>query len=481
MGPILFDMNLHFLGAARQVTGSMFLLELDDYKILIDCGTDMERSIDYSQPIESNKSFFPFEASSINLLVLTHAHIDHTGNIPMLYREGFEGQILCTSPTAELTEILLYDSASLNLRKLKAAQGDSRKKQKKLDNLLRKGDLYLNKDVDEAIKNFVCINFHRKFQIIDNVWITFIPAGHLLGAAHAVFQIKEGDETKSICFSGDIGRKDYPLHVNPETIPAVDYLVCESTYGNRLHEDQDSPVHSLGKIIRETCIDKPGRLIIPAFSVGRTQAVLFTLNQLIEEHNLPPIKVFTDSPLGRSSTKIYSKYLSFLNSEAREFAKEYDELFDFENLVFLQTEKESEAIKNYREPCIIISSSGMISGGRVEQHIANNIENQYCTILLIGYAAEGTLGRELLSGLKSLKIKTKEYRVNAQIRKIDVFSGHADQNGLLNFVKSQNPEKVKKIFLSHGEEQSMLDFKELLGQIGYNDVILPEKNQIFNL
>jgi len=474
-------MKLHFLGAARQVTGSMFMLELDDYKILIDCGTDMERTIDYSQPAESSKSFFPFDASLVNLLILTHAHIDHSGNIPMLYREGFEGQILCTSPTADLTEILLYDSASLNLRKLKAAQGDSRKKQKKMDNLLKKGDLYLNKDVDDAIKNFVCLQFNRKFQIIDNVWVTFYPAGHLLGAAHVVLEVLEDGITKSIGFSGDIGRKDYPLHVDPVAIPEVDYLVCETTYGNRLHEDIDSPLESLGKIIRETCVDKPGRLIIPAFSVGRTQAVLFTLNQLIEEHNLPPIRVFTDSPLGRSSTKIYSKYLSFLNQEAKDFAKENDSLFDFENLVFLQTEKESEAIKNYREPCIIISSSGMVSGGRVEQHIANNIENSYCTILLIGFAAEGTLGRELLGGMKTLQIKTKEYRVNAQIRKIDVFSGHADQKGLLEFVRQQNPLKLKNVFLSHGEEQSMLDFKNKLEEFGFNHVILPEKNQTFDL
>lgn len=481
MGPILFDMKVHFLGAARQVTGSMFLLELDDYNILVDCGTDMERTIDYSQPIEPLKSFFPFEASSINLLVLTHAHIDHTGNIPMLYREGFEGQILCTSPTADLTEILLYDSASLNLRKLKSAQGESRKKQKKLDNLLKRGDLYLSKDVDDAIKNFVCINFHRKFQINEQVSVMFIPAGHLLGAAHVIFYVKEGNETKTICFSGDIGRKDYPLHVNPEKIPQVDYLVCESTYGNRKHEDLESPVESLGRIIKETCIDMPGRLIIPAFSVGRTQAVLFTLNQLIEEHGLPPIKVFTDSPLGRSSTKIYSKYRSFLNGEAKEFAAEYDDLFDFENLVFLQTEKESDAIKNYRQPCIIISSSGMVSGGRVEQHIANNIENHYCTILLIGYSADGTLGRELLAGLKTLKIKTKEYKVNAKIRKIDVFSGHADQAGLLDFVKSQQPQQLKKLFLTHGEEQSMQDFKEVLSDLGFNQVILPEKNQTFDL
>jgi metallo-beta-lactamase family protein len=225
----------------------------------------------------------------------------------------------------------------------------------------------------------------------------------------------------------------------------------------------------------------PGRLIIPAFSVGRTQAVLYTLNRLIEERDFPAVRVFTDSPMGKSSTKIYSKYLSYLNTEAREFYKEYDDLFDFENLKFLQTDKESRAIKNYHEPCIIISSSGMISGGRVEQHIADNIGNSYCTILLIGYSADGTLGRELLAGSNLIRVRDKEYRVNAKIRKIDVFSGHADKNGLLDFVKQQNPKTIKTIFLSHGEEESMLEFRGELNQLGFQDVILPIKNESFEL
>ncbi|MHA8066155.1 MBL fold metallo-hydrolase RNA specificity domain-containing protein [Aquirufa sp. ROCK2-A2] len=473
-------MKLHFLGAARQVTGSMFLLELDEYKVLIDCGTDMERDIDYSEPIE-NKSFFPFDASLINLVVLTHAHIDHSGNIPMLYREGFEGQVLCTSPTAELAELLLIDSAHLHLRRLKAAQGESKKKHKQMDRLLKKGNLYLEKDVENAVSNFVTLAFNRKFTIIPGLELTFYPAGHLLGAAHVYFSVTENGETKTICFSGDVGRKNYPLHIDPQPVPNCDYLICETTYGNRIHEDKEEPIDALARIIHETCIEKPGRLIIPAFSVGRTQAVLYTLNKLIEERNFPAIRVFTDSPMGKSSTKIYSKFLSYLNPEAREFQKEYDDLFDFENLKFLQSDKESRAIKNYHEPCIIISSSGMISGGRVEQHIADNISNSYCTILLIGYAAEGTLGRELLAGNNLIRVRDREYRVNATIRKIDVFSGHADKNGLLDFVKQQNPKSLKKIFLSHGEEESMLEFSESLYDLGYNEVILPTKNESFVL
>ena len=474
-------MKLQFLGAAKQVTGSMYLLELEDgYKILIDCGTDMEREIDFETPIV-NKSFFPFDASLINLVVLTHAHIDHSGNIPMLFREGYEGQVLCTPPTADLTELLLFDSANLHLRRLKAAQGESNKKHKQMDRLLRKGDMYLQKDVENSLENFVTLQFNKKFTIKPGLEITFFPAGHLLGAAHLYFSITEGKEIKTLGFSGDIGRNNYPLHINPQILPPVDYLICESTYGNRIHEDKVSPMDAMEAIIKETCIDKPGRLVIPAFSVGRTQAVLFTLNRLIEERNFPAIRVFTDSPMGRSSTKIYAKYLSYLNSEARSFQKEYDELFDFDNLVYLQSEKESNAIQNYHEPCVIISSSGMITGGRVEKHIADNISNSYATILLIGYSAEGTLGRQLLSGSETIKVKDREYKVNARIRKIDVFSGHADQLGLLGFIKNQQVDKLKKVFLTHGEEESMLEFSQEIQKIGFKEVILPAKNETYLL
>ncbi len=475
-------MKLTFWGAARQVTGSMYLLELDDeYKILIDCGTNMEREIDYSLPPE-NKAFFPFEASQVNLILLTHAHIDHSGNIPMLYREGYEGQVLCTSPTADLTNLLLHDSANLNLRKIKQAEGDSKKKKKKMDRLLTKGDLYLQKDVEDAMSNFVTIAFNQRFRVSDTAWVTFIPAGHLLGAAHIILEVKEDGKTKSICFSGDIGRKNYPLHADPASeVPAVDYLLCETTYGARLHEDKTSPEDALADVIQRTCIDIPGRLIIPAFSVGRTQALLYTLNRLYTERGFQPIKVFSDSPLAYASTRVYQKNLNQLNKEARDYQKETDSLFDFENLTYIQSEKSSKTISNYGEPCIIISASGMISGGRVEQHIAANINNTYCTILLVGYASEGTLGWRLMNGQKTIRIKDTEHQVLAKVEKIDVFSGHGDQDDLIAFVKKQPKDKLKKVFLIHGEMESMEVFKGVIEKEGYSGVEIPEYGQTFEL
>jgi metallo-beta-lactamase family protein len=475
-------MKLTFWGATRQVTGSMYLLELDDeYKILIDCGTNMEREIDYSQPM-TNKAFFPFEASQVNLVLLTHAHIDHSGNIPMLYREGYEGQVLCTTPTAELTSLLLQDAANLHAKKIKQAEGDSKKKKKKMDRLLIKGDLYLQRDVEESMSNFVTIQFNHRFKVSDTAWVTFIPAGHLLGAAHIIVEVREDNKMKSICFSGDIGRKNYPLHIDPSAnIPEVDYLLCETTYGARLHEDTNTPEEALGNVIKRTCIDIPGRLIIPAFSVGRTQALLYTLNKLYTEQGFLPIKVFSDSPLAYASTKVYQKNLKQLNKEAKDFQAENDSLFDFENLQYIQSEKSSKAISNYNEPCIIISASGMVSGGRVEQHIAANINNAYCTILLVGYASEGTLGWRLMNGQKTLKIKDVEHQVLANVEKIDVFSGHGDQADLLAFVRKQSKEKLKKVFLIHGEIESMEVFKETLENEGFSGVEIPEYGQSFDL
>ncbi len=473
-------MNLTFWGAARQVTGSMYLLELpeQDYRILIDCGTDMER--DWHSE-DAPTQLFPFEASTINLVVLTHAHIDHSGNLPNLYREGFEGQILCTSPTYELAEILLYDAAALNQNRIKKAQGESKKSRKKMDRLAKKGDLYFEKQVKEALENFVTIGFNQRFKIIEGLQVTFIPAGHLLGAAHIVFEVVENGQKKSICFSGDIGRKNYPLHIDPATVPQVDYLLCETTYGARKHVDDATPEDALADVIKRTCIDIPGRLIVPSFSVGRTQALLYTLNRLYTERGFTPIKVFSDSPLAHRSTQVYQKNLKYLNKEARGFQDENDTLFDFENLQIIQSEKGSRMISNYNEPCIIISASGMIQGGRVEQHVAANISNPYCTILMVGYAAEGSLGHRLSEGQPTLNIKGKDMPVNAKVERIDVFSGHADCTDLLNFVKVQSPEKLKKVFLVHGELQSMVTFQHTLTQEGYTDVVIPERGERFEL
>ncbi|MES2795100.1 MAG: MBL fold metallo-hydrolase [Bacteroidota bacterium] len=477
-------MKLTFWGAARQVTGSMYLLELaDDYRVLIDCGTDMDRKLydEKEETIKSEFGFFPFDATQINLVVLTHAHIDHSGNIPMLYQAGFEGQVLCTTATYELAELLLYDSAHLHAKRLKAAQGDTKKSKKKMDHLQKRGDFYLEKQVKDSLENFVTLQFNRKFKVIEGLNVTFIPAGHLLGAAHVIFDIYENGEKKSICFSGDLGRFNYPLHVDPEPVPACDYLICETTYGGRKHEDEMMPEDALADVIQRTCIDIPGRMIVPSFSVGRTQTLLYTLNRLYTERGFTPIKVFSDSPLAKASTRVYQRNIGLLNKEAKDYQKENESLFDFENLQYVVSEKESKAIDNYNEPCIIVSSSGMVQGGRVEYHIAQNIGNTYCTILMIGYASEGTLGNRLMNGQKTINIKGKEVEVKANIEKIDVFSGHADQDGLLKFVNYQSKEKLKNIFLVHGESSSMDVFKELLQNEGYSSVTIPLRGQSFEL
>jgi metallo-beta-lactamase family protein len=476
-------MKLTFWGAARQVTGSMYLLELaDDYRILIDCGSDLERSRTDGQivPTELATSLFPFEASSVNVVLLTHAHIDHSGNLPNLYREGYEGQILCTEPTFALTELLLRDAASLNQRRIHDLNNSKKKKVKDKQVKLQK-DLFLEKQVKESMENVVPIAFNKRFKLCDTADVTFVPAGHLLGAAHIVLNVYENGERKSICFSGDIGRHNYPLLMDPAPVPAVDYLICESTYGARLHEDDETPEEALADVIQRTCIDIPGRLIIPSFSVGRTQALLYTLNKLYTKRNFPPIKVFSDSPLALESTKVYNRHVRMLNKEARDYFEENEALFDFENFEYLESAKASKAVSNFNEPCIIISSSGMVQGGRVEYHVAANISNPYCTILIVGYCAEGTLGWRLVNGQTTLGIKGEEHQVLANVEKIDVFSGHGDRDDLMRFVQMQPKDKLKRLFLVHGDFTSMESFKETLSEAGYPNVEMPNRGETFEL
>jgi metallo-beta-lactamase family protein len=483
-------MKLTFLGAARQVTGSMYLLELeDDYKILIDCGMDMDRNRDpKKEQMSLPYSVFPFEPTQINVVLLTHAHIDHSGNLPNLIREGYEGQILCTAPTLPLADLLLQDMASLNAKRLKAFQAElstgtgRRKKKSKKGSKVDPNNLYLDRQVNETIDRVVTVAFHHKFRLKKGVELTFIPTGHLLGAANIVLEITENGKKTTIGFSGDIGRKDYPLLPDPERMPEVDYLVCESTYGSRYHTTPGTQAEALAEIIKSTCIDNPGRLIIPAFSVGRTQALLYTINKLYTQGGFPPVKVFSDSPLALKSTRVYEKFLSYLNADAKEFHEDHDSLFDFENLVFVQDLKQSKALANHAEPCIIISSSGMISGGRVEHHVMTNLPNPYATILMIGFAAEGTLGAKLLKGMRSLSIaKDQEIPIMARIESIDVFSGHGDLGDLTEFVKYQSPDRLKKVFLVHGEYESMVHFQGHLAGEGYSQVVIPEYGQSFEL
>lgn len=462
-------MKLTIWGAAQQVTGSMHLLETDNYSILIDCGLDYEKDT----WLEENERF-PFIPGEIDLVILTHAHIDHSGNLPTLVRYGFEGQILCTAPTAELTELLLLDSVNVFLNR-----------QRRPGNRKRRSSggpkpLYLQKHVMETVDRFVSIGFNKPFRINGRISLTFVSVGHLLGAAAVVLTIEEHGQAKTIAFSGDIGRNNYPVLKDPQALPQADYLVCESTYGGRRHKDTQSIEELLIETVNEACIKSPGRLIIPAFSVGRTQALVYSLNRIFSKGLLPAIKVFVDSPLADHATDIFRKYQPLLNAEAAEFYKDMGDEFEFDNLEYIRDMDASKTISNYYEPCIIVSSAGMLEGGRIQDHLYHNISNYYCTILFIGYCAKGTLGHRLLRGDPVVNIRHRELSVFATIKQTDLFSGHGDHDDLVDFVGQQDKDRLKQVFLVHGETTAMDSLSESLKEKGYR-VEIAEKGKVYIL
>jgi metallo-beta-lactamase family protein len=332
----------------------------------------------------------------------------------------------------------------------------------------------------DTMERFVTIAFNKSFRLNGQIEVNFIPVGHLLGAGAVVLTINENGKEQKIAFTGDLGRKNYPVLVDPQTIPQVDYLVCESTYGGRFHSRDKSIEQTLVEAIDEACVKTPGRLIIPAFSIGRTQALVFSLNQIFSKRLLPRVKVFVDSPLANYATDVFRKHHHLLNENAQEFYRKKGDEFEFENLFYTQNMKESKELSNYFEPCIIVSSAGMLEGGRIQDHLYYNIQNYYCTILFIGYSAKGTLGHRLLRGDSVVHIRDRELAVYATIKQTDLFSGHADHNDLINIIEQQDKTKLKKVFLVHGELESMNILCESLETEGYR-VSIPEAGQVFEL
>ena len=463
-------MKLTIYGAARQVTGSMHLLQVGQFKVLVDCGLDYEKD----RNVQSNENF-PFDPAEIDVVILTHAHIDHSGNLPTLVRLGFDGQILCTPPTADLAELLLLDSVSLFMRK---AQSGRKNRRGKFNTGAQ--PLYLQKHVMDTVERFVTIGFNRPFRINGDIELTFIPVGHLLGAAAAVLKINDNGIEKSIAFTGDIGRKNYPVLDDPQQLPDVDYLVTESTYGGRHHTNDKSVEQTLVEAIEKACVKEQGRLIIPAFSIGRTQSLVYSLNKIFSSGLLPPVKVFVDSPLATRSTEVFRKYHNLVNKEAQDFYNRKGDEFEFDNLTYVETLKDSRQVSNYFEPCIIISSAGMLDGGRIQDHLFYNIQNYYCTILFIGYCAKGTLGHRLLRGDPIVHIKDRDLAVYATIKQTDVLSAHGDHADLVNTVKQLDKAKLKTVFLVHGETSSMQALADALADDGYK-VTIPEKGVGYDL
>ena len=469
-------MKLTFWGAARQVTGSMHLLELPGgTRVLVDCGLDYEKRSDF----EELNAKFPFNPEDIDLLILTHAHIDHSGNVPNLIRQGFSGEILCTAPTMELSDYLLQDSLNIQIMELNAKNRAQGKGKNKKHRRHEAQPLYARRHIAEMVQNCRVLEYGNTYRHNDELSVTFYVAGHILGAASALLRIQTTESEKTIGFTGDLGNYNSKLVPDPLPMQAPQYIVTESTYGGRNHiQAPGRAEEELLKHIEETCAQKGGKLVIPAFSVGRTQAIIFTLNQLYRSGKLPAFRIFTDSPLAIRSTAVYQHNVDFLNDEAAAFQKQYGSLFDFPLLTVIEDERESEILSVLPEPCIIISAAGMVEGGRIQMHVRNNIGDARNTILIAGFCAEGTLGHRLVLGQDFIEINRKPRPVRADIRRTDAFSAHPDHEGLLRYLNGSAGEHTKQVFLVHGDP---LQMEKLAADIRFAPVSIPRKGQSFDL
>jgi len=460
-------MKVKFCGATRTTTGSMFLLKVNDQKILLECGLYQGKR---SESNDRNKNF-PFDPKQVDLAILSHSHIDHCGNFPNLVKQGFKGNIFCTHATRDLAGIMLEDSARIQQHD---AEYVSKKRAKKGEPPVE--PLYSVEDAAQAVRQFVSLNYDRPMNIADGVKLTFSDAGHILGSAQVILDIKEGDKEIRYLFTGDIGRGGHAILRDPEPVEGVDVLHIESTYGNRLHGDRDMSIVEIAKGIIETA-HRGGKIIIPAFSVGRTQLVVYTLHQLQESGDLPDIPIFVDSPLSVNATEVFRLHPECFNEEIYTFLREKDNPFGMENLQYIRQVSRSIKLNQLKGPAIIISSSGMCEGGRIRHHLKNNIEDPRNLVLFVGYCAQHTLGSRIVNGDSPVNIFGEPYEVKAQVARHDAFSGHADRDELVSHVEASSG-KMKDIYVVHGEEGSALAFGDTLQSINPKSrVTVPVLNQ----
>lgn len=419
---------------------------------------------------------FGFDPANVNFLVLSHAHIDHCGLIPKLVADGFGGEIFCTAPTMELARILLLDSAKIQEQDTEYSNKHRRRK-----GLPLLKPLYTDEDVIAAVRLFRIVEYNTEHKIDDGITVRFTDAGHIIGSAAVHLSVLEDAKLTRITFSGDVGRYSDLLLKSPQIFPQADHILLESTYGDTLHKDMEPATGQLDKIIRQTCLVKGGKLIIPAFSVGRTQEVLYALNSLDLEGNLPNIPYYVDSPLSEKATEVLRNHPDVYNNGVKEVLKRDSDIFGFKGIKFIQAVEESKALNNDPRPCVIISASGMAEAGRVKHHIKNNIGNEKHTILMTGYCEPNSLGGKLLAGKPEVSIFGEEYDVKAEIRNIKSMSAHGDYEDLLQFLSCQNPNEVKTIFLVHGEYDVQQQFREKIQAKGFKDVLIPDQHQEIEL
>lgn len=419
---------------------------------------------------------FGFDPTEIDLVVLSHAHIDHCGLLPKLVKEGFTGKIYCTEATAALTAILLRDSAHIQEMDTRFSNKIKQAREQSVDE-----PLYTAGDVQAVLPKLKALPYNVWTDIAPNVRLYFTDAGHIIGSACVHLELRENSSRTRTTFSGDVGRYGDPILKSPGAFPQADYIILESTYGDRLHPHTISPADELLQIINETCVTQKGKLIIPAFSVGRTQELLYALNQLSTENRLPPIAYYVDSPLSVETTTMLKRFPELYNSRVQDLLKKDDDPFAFPGLTMIEDVEASKALNFKKEPCVIISASGMAEAGRVKHHIANNIESADNTILIVGYCEPTSLGGRLRAGAKEVSIFGRPFSVKARVGAIESLSAHGDYEGLSQWLSCQDPRQVKKVFLVHGEYEVQQQFANRLLKKGFDDVLIPRQHELIGL
>lgn len=457
-------LKISFRGAAREVTGSAIIVEKDNFRVLIDCGMVQGKR---KESFERNRNF-SFDPSSINAMILTHAHIDHSGNIPTAVVQGFRGPVYSTYATRDLCSIMLPDSAYVQMKDLEYVN-----KKRAKQGLTLFDPLYTIEQAEKSMKFFVPKNLGEHFKLCDGLEAYFLNSGHILGSSMVVLKYKDSGVKIKIGFTGDLGRKKLPILRPPDELYEVDYLICESTYGGRDHNPVETALDKLSNIITAT-YNRGGKVIVPVFAVERAQEMLYVLNELALKEMIPAMPIFVDSPLTIEATEIFKKHSECFNEEMMDFIEGNNNPFYLELVKYVRDVEESKAINEYNKPCIILSATGMCEAGRILHHLKNNISNPNNTILIVGYQAVNTLGRQLVDGNKDVKIFGEQYRVNADVKVINEFSGHAGHEELVSFIKRAASPKLKKVFLVHGEPEAQEVLKKSLFEEGITQVINPE-------
>ncbi len=461
-------MKIAFHGAARTVTGSKHLITLKNgNKVLLDCG--MFQGLGRETDILNRN--FGFDPTEVTAMILSHAHVDHCGLIPRLVQMGYNGDIFCTHPTQELASVLMEDSAEIQEDEVKYQN-----KRRAASNLPYLQPLYTVLEAKKAAEQFVSKEYGQWFPVIEGVEAMFTDAGHIIGSACVHVRITENGKTSHLTFSGDVGRYRDAILKSPDIFPQADFILLESTYGNSLHDNAVTTPDMVLRWIEKACLQKKGKLIMPAFSVGRTQEILYSLNQLELENRLPPLDYYVDSPLSIKATTIVKRYPQYFNRVIQKVIETDSDPFSFKGLRYIQTVDQSKQLNFQNGPLVIISASGMAEGGRVKHHISNNIENSRNTILLTGYCEPHSLGGRLMAGEKEVGIFGVKHEVNAEIGSIRSMSAHGDYEDLSQWLACQDKTQVKKLFLVHGEYPVQLDFKQRLVKKGFLDVEIPEQH-----